>query len=89
MTEPMGDTLEPKILEYHYENAGKPHCHPECEHLSVTERQQDVIFASTGKKPPHFCRRYQQAVMHGKKHPMLKRLRECEYGDDRQGGKEN
>jgi hypothetical protein len=35
MTEPMGDTLEPKILEYHYENAGKPHCHPECERTSI------------------------------------------------------
>jgi hypothetical protein len=54
MTEPIGDALEPKTFEYSYANERKGTCDPKCEHLNVTESEQDAIYAKTGKKPQHY-----------------------------------
>lgn len=89
MTEPMGDTLEPKILGYRYPHDDAPTCGPECEHLSITEQEQDTQASEDGIKAPHTCRLYGKRLEHGGMHPLIRRLRECEYGDGRQGEKEN
>ena len=55
----------------------KNFCYDACAYLSITEAQQDKIGSKTGKKPPHFCRKYFQQVKHFEYHPRLVACDKC------------
>lgn len=51
-------------------------CFMDCEHLSITEDQQDC---KKGGKEPHICKLYNDRVYHFADHPKLHKLRKCNY----------
>jgi hypothetical protein len=51
----------------------KDFCPVRCEHLSITEDEQN----KRQDKPDHICLKYNQRVKHGAYHPRLFRCNEC------------
>ena len=55
-------------------------CLQNCPYLSLTEYEQNKMYEEEKIKPPHICKLYNKQVTHGKYHPNLIRLEECNLG---------
>ena len=52
-------------------------CYANCEHLSITEEQQDKETQTS--LCTHICNLYKRRVIHGSAHPEMYKLTECDY----------
>ena len=49
------------------------YCKPDCEHLNITEEQQQACT----KNPPHICLRYNVRLYHMLAHPNIYKCEQC------------
>lgn len=49
------------------------YCKPDCEHLSITEEQQQACT----KNPPHICFKYSIRLYHMLAHPNIYKCEQC------------
>lgn len=53
------------------------YCPRECEHLSITEKRQELFNMITGVKIQHRCTKYIKPLYHMLAHPDLYKCEEC------------
>jgi len=50
----------------------------ECNHLSITEKDQDIYYKENGSpRPEHRCNLYEVRVVHAFHHPEILKCTEC------------
>jgi len=55
-----------------------------CEHLSLTEQQQNILRRKNELFPVHICNKYGKQVFHNGNHPNIVRLAYCGEEDNEQ-----